>query len=130
MRKKRIGIIISIVVILALGLLAFCLYRNSRPGVYAEKTRFEYNCYFLVLDEEGQFTVEDFLIRHGKDIVMHGNYYLYKSKLVLVDNHGDIKLVFVADGDNWVFNQDKSLGLDILKIKMDDQTIWKPMATH
>lgn len=130
MRKKRIGIIISIFVILASALLALYLYSTSKPGVYAEKTRFEYNCYFLVLDEEGQFTVEDFLIRHGKDIVMHGNYYLYKSKLVLVDNHGDIELVFERDGDNWVFNQDKSLGLDILKIKMDDQTIWKPMATH
>lgn len=130
MRKKRIGIIISIFVILALGLLIFGLYCNPKPGVYAEKTRFEYNCYFLVLDEEGRFTVEDFLIRHGNYVVMGGKYYLYKSKLVLVDSHGDIKLVFVADGDNWVFKANKSSGLDVLRIKMGDQAIWKPMETH
>lgn len=131
MRKKRTGIIISIFVILALGLLVFCLYRNSRLGVYAEKTKFAYDGYFIVLDEEGQFTVEDILIRHnGNYLLASGKYYLYKSKLVLVDNHGDIKLVFVADGDNWIFKEDESFGLVVLRIRMDDQTIWKPMATH
>ncbi|MDE6673226.1 MAG: hypothetical protein K2K19_00230 [Acetatifactor sp.] len=127
MRKKRIGIIISIVVILALALLALYLYRNSRPGVYAEKTRYTYNLYCIDMNEEGQFTVKDILIRHnGNYLLASGKYYLYKSKLVLIDSHGDIKLVFVADGDNWVFKEDKSFGLDVLKIKMDDQTIWEP----
>ena len=127
MRKKRIGIIISIVVILVLALLAFYLYRNSRPGVYAEKTRYTYNLYYIDMNEEGRFTVNDILCRHSSNSVLtSGKYYLYKSKLVLINSRGDIKLVFVADGDNWVFKEDKSLGLDVLKIKMDDQTIWEP----
>ncbi len=126
MRKKRIGIIISIVVILALALLVLYLYSNSKPGVYTKETRFEYNCYYIVLDEEGYYTIHDILWRHPNYDLTIGKYYLYKSKLVLADSHGDIKLVFVADGDNWVFIEDESFGLDILRIQMDDQAIWKP----
>lgn len=126
MRKKRIGIIISIVVILALVLLVFCLYSNSKPGVYTEETTYTYDLYYIVMNEEGRFAVYDILCRQPKDVLARGKYYLYKSKLVLINSQGDIKLVFAADGDNWVFKEDKSFGLDILRIQMDDQAIWKP----
>ncbi len=127
MRKKRIGIIISIVVILAVTLLVLYLYSNSKPGVYTKETIFDYRCYHIVLDEKGYYTIQDGLWRHQNYDVTLGKYYLYKSKLVLVDSHGDIKLVFVADGDNWVFQRDESSGLDILGMKhMDDQAVWTP----
>ncbi len=127
MRKKRIGIIISIVVILALALLVLYLYSNSKPGVYTEETTFDYRLYFIVLDEKGDYSIHDLLGRHQNYYIAFGKYYLYKSKLVLVDNRGDIELVFAADGDNWVFQRDESSGLDILGMKhMDDQAIWTP----
>lgn len=120
-------------VILALVLFTLCACGNSEPepepepGVYEEQKGFVYNSYFLQLDEEGRFAIDDMLCRHnGNTYVLGGTYYLYESELILISNHKDVELVFAADGDNWVFNQKESTGTDLLKFNMEDKAIWVP----
>lgn len=114
-------------VIIVLALLVLCACGKSEPDVYDEKKSYGYDLYYLEMNEEGQFAIEDMLCRSGGGTyVFGGEYYLYEEKLVLTSNHKDIKLTFIADGDNWVYNQEESEGIDVLKVKMEDQAIWKP----
>lgn len=129
-KKRRFGWILAsvilIVIIVVLIVYAIFASSHSEPGVYPEKRSFECNCYFLEMNEEGRFAVTDVLIRHYDSYVLGGEYRLYDSKLVLISNHKDVKLTFTADGDNWVFNEGKSEGMDALKFNLENESIWKP----
>ena len=79
------------------------------------------------MDEEGRFVVNDMLCRTVRQLfVLGGTYSLYESKLVLISNHKDVELVFVADGDNWVFDQEESEGMENLVFVIEDQSVWEP----
>ena len=105
---------------------ALCSCGDSEPELYTEKKCFEYDLYFLEMNEESRFAITDFLIRNQNEYILGGTYSLYESKLVLISNHKDVKLVFVADGDNWVFDQEASEGLENLKFVIVGQSIWSP----
>lgn len=118
---------ILILIIVVLIVYAIFASNHSEPGVYSEKRSYEYDCYILELNEEGRFAVTDILIRHnGNYYVLGGEYSLYNSKLVLISNHKDVKLTFTADGDNWIFNERKSEGMDALKFNIENKSIWEP----
>lgn len=108
-------------------MLALCSCGDPEPGVYTEKKTFTYDLFYLEMNEEGRFVVNDMLCRTVRQwFVLGGTYSLYESKLVLISNHKDVKLVFVADGDNWVFDQEASEGLENLKFVIVGQSIWSP----
>lgn len=127
---KKIMARLSQNIILVFTMLILCSCGSTEPeepGLYDEKKCFAYNAYFLQMNEEGRFTVDDLLCRKdGMMYVLGGTYSLYESKLVLISNHKDVKLVFVADGDNWVFDQKESEGIDLLKFSMEKQAVWVP----
>lgn len=126
MRMKCNFVLVFIILMLVL-----CACGDSEPELYTEKKCFEYDLFFLEMNEEGRFAVTDMLSRTVRDwYVLGGTYSLYESKLVLVSNHKDVELVFVADGDNWVFDQEESEGMENLVFKIEDQTIWKPCDTN
>ena len=116
----------KIALLLVILMFALCSCGGSEPELYTEKKCFEYDLYFLEMNEEGRFAITDFLIRNQNEYILGGTYSLYESKLVLISNHKDVKLVFVADGDNWVFDQEASEGLENLKFVIVGQSIWSP----
>ena len=108
-------------------MLALCSCGDPEPGVYTEKKTFTYDLFYLEMNEEGRFVVNDMLCRTVRQwFVLGGTYSLYESKLVLISNHKDVELVFVADGDNWVFDQEESEGMENLVFVIEDQSVWEP----
>lgn len=116
---------------LALAFLVFilCACGDPEPEVYAEETRFMFERYTLIMDEKGRFWVSDFL-SSSIGYVLQGHYYLYESKLVLEDKVGGIEktIVLTADGDDWVFDQGQSKGVENLKFPMEDQAVWRHLG--
>ena len=108
-------------------MLALCSCGDPEPGVYTEKKTFTYDLFYLEMNEEGRFVVNDTLCRTVRQwFVLGGTYSLYESKLVLISNHKDVELVFVSDGDNWVFDQEESEGMENLVFVIEDQSVWEP----
>lgn len=106
-----------------------CACGDPEPEVYDEETLFMFERYTLRMDEKGRFWVSDFL-SSSIGYVLQGHYYLYESKLVLEDKVGGIEktIVLTADGDDWVFDQGQSKGVENLKFPMEDQAVWRHLG--
>ncbi|MBR4606836.1 MAG: hypothetical protein IKO41_11515 [Lachnospiraceae bacterium] len=126
---KRILKYLCLMLPVVVGVIYVIWIISDKPHNYTEKKSFEYNLYFLELNEEGKYILEDPMCREFIDI--KGKYKLYRQRLVLSDGFG-AELVFIIDGDSLIYNEKKSKRPEDFKVKesfkvyMKDGTRWNP----
>ena len=99
-------------------------YLVTKPDWYDKDMYFTHDFYTVTMTQDGEAAICDHLQAYNTDaVVWSGSYFLYRKRLVLEDKSG-AELVFTPDGDNWIFDAQKSGGMTSFLIWAKDHSVW------
>ena len=119
----HIPIFVTLVLVLVI-VSVLIWYLATKPNWYDKDMYFTHDFYTMTMTQNGEVTISDHLQAYNADaVVWSGNYFLSRKRLVLEDKNG-IKLVFTSDGDNWIFDAQKSSSTTNFPIWAENHSVW------
>ena len=124
-KNKLWYIPVSVALVTALVMVSVRMwYLAAKPNWYDKDMYFTHDFYTMRMTQNGEVTLSDYLQAYNTDaVVWSGDYFLYRKRLVLEDKSG-VEMVFTSDGDNWIFDAQKSSGRTSFPIWAENHSVW------
>lgn len=125
-RNKFWHILLCVTLVMALGIVSVRIwYLASKPDWYEKEMYFTHDFYTMTMTQSGEATIRDYLQAYNTDaVVWNGNYFLNRKRLVLEDKNG-AELIFTSDGENWIFDAQKSGGMPNFPVWAENRSVWE-----